>query len=211
VNDIASGNVGVEGSTLILGPMGFLVPIMAFVIGASFFGADQKSGVIEQLLLGGMPVMFVITAMLSAFLVVLLYGFATISGTADGAGDIFGSIVGAVIRSGLIGAVFFALGMAVTVITNNSIASIVGFLIYAFVIENLVLAFLGWAAPWMPMQNADAFVARYGVGSGSLFFDGQFDPGSFHHEWLAAGLIAAGWAALFSLIALVVFKRRDIA
>lgn len=224
VNDIASGDPSVAGSTLVLGPMGFLVPIMAFVIGASFFGADQKSGVIEQLLtweprrsrflgarlLGGMPVLFVITAVLSAFLVVLLLVFSTISGTTDGAGDIVGSVLGAIVRSGITGALFFALGMAITVITNNSIASIVGFLIYAFIIENLIVGFLRRVGNWMPMENADAFVSRYGVGGASLFGGGEFAQGGFHHGWLAAGLIMAAWAALLSAIAIALFSRRDI-
>ena len=60
VNDLAGFGDAVDGpaagveqpdsSTSILGPLGFLLPIMAFTLGASFFGADQKNGVIELLL-----------------------------------------------------------------------------------------------------------------------------------------------------------------
>ncbi len=231
VTDIASGyyngsDFG-DDSTLVLGPMGFLVPIMAFVIGASYFGADQKAGMIEQLLTweprrsrlllgrlaGGTAMMFVITALLSAFLVIMLYLMCAIDGTTDGAFDIWPKVLGAIVRSGLTGAIFFALGMAVTVITNNSIASIVGFLIYVFVIETALLSpLLPKVSRWLPMENADAFVSRNGVGGGGLFGGQSFNGllPDFHHGWIAAGLLLAVWAGTAFAAALVLFNRRDI-
>ena len=229
VNDIASGQFGGpdDESTLVLGPMGFLVPIMAFVIGASYFGADQKSGMIEQLLTweprrfrflsgrlaAGMPAMFVITALLSAFLVVLLFVLASVTGTTEGAFDIWAKVLGAIIRSGITGAIFFALGMGITVITNNSVGSIVGFLIYVFVIETALLSpLLPQVSRWLPMENADAFVSRNGVGAGGFFSGGSFDGSGpdFHHGWVAAGLLLAAFAALACTLAAVIFGRRDI-
>ncbi len=229
VNDIASGYTDNpdDNSTLVLGPMGFLVPIMAFVIGASFFGADQKAGVIEHLLtweprrsrlllgrlVGGAVALFAITALLSAFLVGLLYLLSSTTGTTDGATDIWLTVLGAIVRSGITGAIFFVLGMGVTVLTNNSVASIVGFLIYVFIIETALLApLLPKVSLWLPMQNADAFVARNGVGGATLFrsetINGlQLD---FHHGWVAAGLLLAAWAAVAFVIAIGVFSRRDI-
>lgn len=228
VDDIASGFYGVpeDKSTSVLGPMGFLIPIMAFVIGASYFGADQKAGMIEQLLtweprrtrllaaraLGGMLAVFVITLVLSAFLVVLLYIFSAMRGSTDGAFDIWATVLGALVRSGIVGALFFALGLAVTVILNNSVASIVGFLIYAFVIETVLLRqFLPKWSRWLPMENADAFVARNGVGDGGFFNGAGFgELPDFHHNWWQAGLAVASASGLMLLIAAVLFNRRDV-
>lgn len=225
--DIVSGRWGGANdvSTDVLGPMGLLVPIMAFVIGASFFGADQKSGMIEQLLTweprrmrlllgrlaGGMPAVFVITAILSTFLVVLLYIFSSISGTTDGASDVLPKILGAIVRSGITGAIFFALGMVVTVIANNSTGSIVGFLIYVFVIELALLQpLVPKVAVWLPIGNADAFVARTGVASDGLFTDGFGRAPEFHHGWFTAGLLLAAFTAIVSVAAIAIFTRRDI-
>lgn len=230
VDDIASGLFGVPGdnSTLVLGPMGFLVPIMGFVIGASFFGADQKAGMIEHILTweprrsrlllgrlaGGVVATFVITALLSAFLVLLLLVFSSIDGSTEGAFDIWPMVLGAIVRSGITGALFFALGLGATVLTNNSVASIVGFLIYVFVIETALLSnFLPKVSRWMPMENADAFVSRNGVGAGGFFSDAQIlnnQLPDFHHGWIAAGLLLAGWALATNVIAAVVFNRRDV-
>lgn len=227
VEDIASGHFGGpdDQSTLVLGPMGLLVPIMAFVIGASYFGADQKSGMIEQLLtweprrsrlllgrlIGGAASVFVITVLLSTFLVTGLYIFSSISGSTEGAFDIWQTVLGAIIRSGITGAIFFALGMAVTVITNNSVASIVGFLIYVFVIETALLQpLLPKVSRWLPIENADAFVSRNGVGAGGFFSINLDDGFEFHHGWLAAGFLLAGFAAIFFVAALALFNYRDI-
>lgn len=230
VEDFVSGFYGVPGdnSTLILGPMGLLVPIMAFVIGASFFGADQKAGMIEHLLtweprrgrlllgrlIGGTAAMMIITALLSAFLVLVLYVIAATTGTTDGAFDVWPTVLGAVLRSGLIGGLFFAIGMGLTVLTNNSIASIVGFLIFVFVIETALLRpLLPKVSRWMPMENADAFVARNGVGQGGLFgsaTDGSGDLPDFHHGWIAAGALVFAWAVAICFAAAVAFNRRDI-
>lgn len=230
VDDLASGIYGVPGdnSTQVLGPMGLLVPIMAFVIGASYFGADQKVGMIEHILtweprrsklllgrlIGGSAALFVITALLSAFLVVMLYIMCSVAGTTDGAFDIWPMVLGAVVRSGITGALFFALGMAITVLTNNSVASIVGFLIYVFVIETALLSNLvPKVSRWLPIENADAFVSRNGVGEGGFFngvdtIDGLLPD--FHHSWVSAGLLLAAWAGLAFIAAIAVFNRRDI-
>lgn len=46
VNDIAGG----LEATDMLGLIAFLIPVMAFVIGASSIGADLKTGMVEQIL-----------------------------------------------------------------------------------------------------------------------------------------------------------------
>lgn len=228
VDDVAGGRFSSgpedENTIGVLGPMGFLIPIMSFVIGASFFGADQKSGMIEQLLtweprrwrlivgrlIAGLVVLFVIATILSALLVVLIFGLSSITGTTDGTGDIVPAIIGAVVRSGAVGALFFAIGFSATVLVNNSIAAIVGFLIWAFVVENLFLGFVPSVGRFLPMNNAGAFVER-----GSVLRDSPFDfptgLSNISHGWVVAGLLVAGLAVLASGVAALLFGRRDIA
>lgn len=217
--------VGRTSGTSILGPMGFLIPIMAFVVGASYFGADEKAGMIEHLLTweprrgrlllarlgGGAATMFVISALLSAFLVGLLYLLTVLTdGDTSGIdGDVLQTIIGAIARSGAAGALFFILGVGLTVLTNSSVASIVGFLIYVFVIEvALIGPLLPKISAWLPVSNSDPFVS----GREYEVIPGPFDDGQpyIHHGYLSAGLLILVWASVFAAIAYVWFSRRDI-
>ena len=212
-----------ESSTGVLGPLGFLLPIMAFTLGASFYGADQKNGVIELLLtwqpkrlqflasrsIGGYVVTALIAMVLSAFFVAVFYGLAAAVGTTDGiTGQMWGWIGAGVVRSGIVAGLFFLLGLGLTVLLNNSIASIIAFMIYAFVVENLLQVFVGSIGPWLPMANADAFTS----GSNVVRFDALGDtPPELHHSYIMAGLIVLAYAVVALLVAFVVFDRRDIA
>jgi ABC-type transport system involved in multi-copper enzyme maturation permease subunit len=233
VGDLASfGGDGADGplagveqpehATSILGPLGFLLPIMAFTLGASFYGADQKAGVIELILtwepkralfltaraIGGTAVTALISIVLSAFFVAVLYGLAALTGTTDGVtGQMWGWIGLAVLRSGLAAGLFFLLGLGLTVLLNNSVASIIAFMIYAFVIENLLQAFVSWIGPWLPMANADSFTSGANVVRFDVFGD---DPSRVHHGYLAAGLIVLAYATASLITSYIVFNRRDI-
>lgn len=224
VNDIVAVQEGVPGSD-VLGPMGFLIPIMAFVIGASYFGADEKVGMIEHLLtweprrwrlllaraLGGAVALFVIATLLSAFLVVLLFVLsAATGGDTSGVGDVLGEVIGSVIRSGISGTLFFLIGLGMTVLINNSIASIVGFLIWVFIIE---LALIGALLPrwtqWLPVSNSVAFVP----GRDFEVFPGPFDDGfdiTTLHGSTEAGIRILVWGVVFIALGMAAFTRRDI-
>lgn len=224
VDDIAVINDGSMG-TDILGPMGLLIPIMAFVIGASYFGADEKVGMIEHLLtweprrwrlllarvVGGAVSLFVIATLLSAFLVVLLFILsAATGGDTSGLGDAIGEIIAAVIRSGITGALFFLIGLGVTVLTNNSLASIVGFLIWVFVIElALIMGLLPRVSAWLPVSNAFSFVP----GQDFEVFPGPFDD-AIGPEVLygptSAGIRILIWALVLIGLGAVVFNHRDV-
>ncbi len=225
VDDIVGVQEGVPGSD-ILGPMGFLIPIMAFVIGASYFGADEKVGMIEHLLtweprrwrlllarsLGGAVTIFVIATLLSAFLVVLLFVLSAITGgDTSGVGDVVGEIVGAVVRSGVSGTLFFLIGLGMTVLINNSIASIVGFLIWVFVIE---LALIGGLLPrwtqWLPVSNSVSFVPgrEFEIFGGP--FDDDFGESVILHGPTEAGIRILVWGVVFIALGMAAFTRRDI-
>lgn len=217
-----------ETGTDVLGPMGFLIPIMAFVVGASYFGADEKVGMIEHLLtweprrwrlllaraIGGAFSLFAISTLLSAFLVVLLFILsAATGGDTSGFGDVAGEVIGAIVRSGISGGLFFLIGLGMTVLINNSIASIVGFLIWVFVIE---LALVGGLLPrwtqWLPVSNSTAFVP----GRQFTFFPGPFEDSNGTFEPIVlygateAGIRILVWGVVFIALGAVAFTRRDI-
>ena len=221
VTDMASGTE----ATGLLGPVASLLPIMAFVIGASFIGADIKTGMVEQILtweprrvrfiLARMaaagPAVAVLAMALAAFLIVLLLGLAAATGTTDGTtGEFWSNVAVSVLRTGLAAALFTVFGLGITVLVNSSVGSIVGFIIYWFIIENfLVSAFLPRVAVYLPITNASSFASGADVQriDGSVFSD--FDLID-EHSYLTAGLILAAWTVATAVVATIAFIRRDI-
>lgn len=223
VEDVASG---VEATGL-LGPITLLLPIMAFVIGASYIGADIKTGMLEQVLtweprrlrLAGarvvalILVVAVIAMLLALFLIALLFALVVaIGGTTGGlTGEFWGNVAVIVGRTGLSTGLFAAFGFGVTLLISNSIGSIVGFVIYWFIGEGfLVPAFLPQLQPYLPVANADAFASGNDVEriDGSVF-SGDFEL-VFSHTYLVAGLILAAWVAVSLASSGALFARRDI-
>ncbi|MEZ5409408.1 MAG: hypothetical protein R2761_15375 [Acidimicrobiales bacterium] len=212
----------------LLGPVSGVLPVMAFVIGASYIGADAKTGMLEQILtweprrlrlLGARTAIGIVSAgllamVLAAFFTALMYGLAAVTGTVDGTtGELWLNVVGVVLRTGLAAGLFCAFGLGVTLLLNNSIGAIVGFLIYWFIIENgLVALFLPRVAVWLPVTNA----ASFGSGSpvqriaGNAFSAGGPDVVD-DHGYLLAGVVLLVWTVLALVAANVAFRRRDIA
>ncbi len=219
-DDLDTGDSG----TAILGPLGFLIPIMAFVIAASYYGADEKAGMIEHLLtweprrwrlllartIAGVSGIFVIATVLSSFFVAVLWVLSAVAGTTDGmTTDLWVDVGGAVVRSGLTGSLFFLIGLGFTVLINSSIGSIVGFLIYTFVVEVIIGSILPKLGAWLPMFNATVFTD----GSDMLLFPGPFDSEVepwVHHGYLTAGGILAAWGLVLLAGSFLRFQRRDV-
>lgn len=208
VNDIAGG----AEATSILGPVAQLLPVMAFVIGASFIGADVKTGMLEQILtweprrpriVGVRSVAAfintgIIAALLAVFFVGLLFALtiASSAGTTDGTtGELWANIGASVIRTGLACGLFAVIGVGITLLVWNSVGSIVGFLIYWFILESfLISTFLPKVAVWLPITNATSFASGADVEriEGSVF-SGDFEIVS-HHGYRTAGVVLAIWA-----------------
>lgn len=215
---------GIEATTL-LGPVTSLLPIMAYVIAASFIGADVKTGMVEQILTweprrirfilarmaaSGLAVS-ILAMVLAVLLIALLYGLAAVTGTTGGlTAEFWGNVGVTVLRTGLATALFGIFGLGVTVLVNNSVGSIVGFVIYWFIIENfLVAAFLPRVAVYLPIANASSFASGADVQriEGSVF--GEFELID-EHSYLTAGLILAAWTCLAAAAGVIAFRRRDI-
>ncbi len=223
VNDIAGG----PEATDILGLISFLIPVMAFVIGASSIGADLKTGMVEQILTweprrlrffaARSVACFVgvgLAAMVVAvFFVGLMFGLAAATGTTGGTtGDFWQAIAVSVLRTGLAAGLFAIFGLGVTLLVNSSVGAIVGFVIYFFIIENFLLgAFLPKVAAYLPITNTSAFAAGVDVErvEGSVFTEDVQTVVS--HGYVTAGVILAFWTCLAAVLAALVFRRRDIA
>lgn len=224
VNDIADG----PEATGMLGPLATLLPVMAFVIGASYVGADLKSGMIEQLLTWeprrhrlvaartiscfiGTAILAMILAVL---LTVLLYGLAAVTGTTEGANaEFWTNVATAIGRTGVSAGLFSLIGLGLTFAVNSSLGSIVGFLIYWFIVEGFLLsAFLPQVAVWLPVTNSSSFATGGDVERvvGSVFSE-QGPEIVSHHGYLAAGIVLAAWVALSLAVGALIFERRDVA
>ncbi len=140
VDDIAGG---VEALSL-LGPVTSLLPLMAFVIGASYIGADSKTGMLEQLLtweprrlrfvaarvLSLFAGVGILAMILSVFLVAMLYGLAAATGSTDGtSGEFWGNVAIIIVRTGVAAGLFSLFGMGITLLVDSSVGSIGGFVI----------------------------------------------------------------------------------
>ena len=223
VNDVAGGVSASE----ILGPVADLLPVMAFVIGASYVGADLKSGMVEQILtweprrnrfvfsraVAGLTTVAVIAMALAVFLIGLLYALTiAVDGSTRGiTGELWVNAAVAVGRTGLACGLFCVIGIAVTMVVNSSVGSITGFVIYWFIIESfLVSSFLPRVAAWLPVTNAAAFAKGRSVER----IDGSVFSESFEmiedHGYLLAGLVLLAYAVGTLLIAGWLFRRRDI-
>lgn len=226
VDDLAFDQMARQdpGASSILGPLGFLLPIMAYTLGASFYGADEKNGVIELLMtweprrlrllgaraIGGAAMTAALGILVAAVCVGGMYVLAAMTGTTAGmSGQMWWWVAATVLRTGLLCAAFFIFGMSLTVLLNSSVASIIAFVIYAFVLENVLTLFVGRIAPWLPMGNADAFSSGRSLRVFSLSnMDGSTPDG--HHSWLVAGIVVLMYAAVSFLAAALVFSRRDV-
>ena len=200
---------------------------MAFVIGASFIGADLKTGVVEQLLtweprrlrflaaryLSVAAGVAVLAILLSVLMVALLYGLAATTGTTEGTtSELWANVATIVLRTGLSAGLFATFGLAVTVLVNSSMGSIVGFVIYWFIIESfLISAFLPKVAVYLPITNASSFASGRDVEriEGSVFSADGPELVS-HHGYVTAGVILTAWVLVGLVASAGVFDRRDV-
>lgn len=223
VNDIAGG-IEADG---ILEIIGFLVPVMAFVIGASSIGADLKTGMVEQILtweprrmrfllarcVAGFVGVAIAAIILAVAFVLMMFALAALTGTTDGTtSEFWGNVIVAILRTGLAAGLFAIFGIGVSLLVNSSVGAIVGFMIYFFIVENFLLsAFLPKVAAYLPITNTSAFASGRDVEriEGSAF-DVDVEL-VVSHGYVTAGIILAGWSLLAAVLAAVVFQRRDVA
>jgi ABC-2 type transport system permease protein len=107
-------------------------------------------------------------------------------------------IVGGIIATAL----YAALGVGVGAIVRNQVGAVVGTLVYLFVLENLLQIIKGLRDP----------LAKYGFGGVGQGLTGTGDATTDHPPLgqVPAGLVLAGYCAIFLLVGITMMKRRDI-
>jgi ABC-2 type transport system permease protein len=113
----------------------------------------------------------------------------------DTSGDVLSLIIGATIATGL----FAALGVGIGAIMRNQVGAIIGSLVYLFVLENLLQI----------IPHVDDVLAKYGIGGVSNGLSGIDDSSDLLSQ-LPAGLVFAGYCAIFIVIGIELMRRRDI-
>jgi ABC-2 type transport system permease protein len=112
--------------------------------------------------------------------------------------DVTKMVVGGIVAAGL----YAALGVGVGALVRNQVGAIVGSLVYLFVLENLLTIA-------KPLRDP---VAKYGFGGVGNGLTGTGDPTAEHPplDQVPAGLLLAGYCAIFLVIGIALMKKRDI-
>ncbi|GAB2675800.1 ABC transporter permease subunit [Kribbella swartbergensis] len=208
----------------------YLLVFAAFLIGASFVGAEFSTGAIGNWLtfeprrlrvygskvlaaaIGLAPVAAVVLAivLLGTYLIV-----AQLGDTSGTTGKVWADLTGMGGRAVLLIALGASLGGVVGLLLRHTAAALGVAMGYLVLIEGVFAGFLNQAQPWLVKLNFDAFVRHdttYYVNQCSTGSDGMylcnsiektlsFEHGAWYLGILAAVLIMAGGA---------VFYRRDV-
>ena len=99
-------------------------------------------------------------------------------------------------------ALYAALGVGVGALVRNQVGAIVGTLVYLFVLENLLQIIKALRDP----------LAKYGFGGVGPGLTGTGDAAADHPPLgqVSAGLVLAGYCAIFLIAGIAMMKRRDI-
>jgi len=211
-------------------PLSGLIPgvsiaflLISVVLGASFMGAEYRSGTVENLLLweprrsrvlltkyvAGFLSSATATALALSFLTGLLLLLARVHGTYEGVdGRFWIDLVLVLFRASIAGGLMFVMAMGIATIFKHTTAA-VGAILGWFVVSNVLVE---WLLRFMRQHelviNAAAFV---GEGEPFRYVEGMWGQQVvYHHGYLAAGVYVLIWAAVPAIIALVLFNRRDL-
>ncbi len=221
--------LGFDGTVALYDPIAGLLPVMGFVIGASYIGADMKTGMLEQILtweprrlnviaarlVGALSTLAVVGAAVALAFLAMIFMLGATAGTTEGTtAGLMRTLVFSGCRLGLATGIFAMIGVAMTTLLKSSVGSIVGFLVYAFIGESLLAVFLPVVGVWLPVNNAAAF----GSGANVTRIDGDVfssqGPDGFdeivHHGYLAAGLVTVAFMVVAVVLGVAAFARRDI-
>jgi ABC-type transport system involved in multi-copper enzyme maturation permease subunit len=187
--------------------------IAAWLLGASFIGADWHAGTVTTLLtweprrgrvvlaklVACVTAVFVLVMALQAWLGGALALAASLRGTVEGVdGAWIRETVGIALRVAALCCVSAAVGFAIASVARNSAAALgVGFG-YTVIVENLVRGLRPQWERWLMGDNA------------AVFITGRSADLSFERTVMQAGLILGAYAAALLVIAAAVFRARDV-
>jgi hypothetical protein len=183
------------------------------LLGASFIGADWHAGTVATLLtweprrlrvilakvIACVAGTFALVIVLEAILGGTLALVAALRGTTVGVDGawVMGTI-GVAFRVAALSCIGAAIGFAIASVARNTAAALgVGFG-YTVIVENLVRGLRPQWERWLVGDNAVVFIT------------GHSGDASFERSILQAGLIVAAYAAGLLIVAVAVFRARDV-
>jgi ABC-2 type transport system permease protein len=196
--------------------MGTTVPlaVMAWLLGASFIGAEWQKGTMATTLLweprrirlvaakviACCATIFVVFVTLQIVLALALTPAGLLRGTTEGiGGEWLRSTAGVLARGGIVAVVAAMIGFSIAGLGRNTAAALgVGFL-YMTVIEGLVRGLRPNWVPWLLADNAAVFITN----------DPLIMP-ALERSTIEAGLLIAGYAAALTVVGALVFRWRDV-
>ncbi len=196
---------------------------IAALLGASFIGAEYKSGTIETTLLweprrirvlgsklGAVGLSaFVIHISLLGFLILTMLPAAMWRGSTSGVDSEFWfGVVGVIVRGGLAAAAVAAIALSVSVVTRNTVGGVALLLGYTAVSPMISMALLRSTRPFDLTENMAAFANGGEVGR--FISEGYGRQSVYSHGVNGAAIRVAVYVVIAITIALVVFRRRDI-
>jgi len=199
--------------TSILGGMSPILVLGGWLLGASSIGAEWHAGTMTTLMIWEPRRLRVIVVKLIAcvsLVVVLAIAIqlmlgggltlvALMRGTTEGAGSAWGrNTIGVAVRVAALTGMGAALGFAIASVARNTAAALGGRLVYTEIGENLIRGLRpGWAG-WLMGDNAVVFIT------------GHSPDLSFDRTVIQAGLLIAGYVALALILAVAIFRTRDV-
>lgn len=201
----------------ILRPVGALLIIAGFVVGASAVGADWHAGFMPTLLtwegrrsrvfaaklLAVAGTAFLAVALWELLLTAVLAAFATARDTTDLTDAAWVRSTGGLgLRIAAMAAAAAAFGFALALIGRGTAAALGGGLSYVLVLETVLGSNFKPLRPWLALDNAVVFVK------------GEFEGGPAGdvpgRTVTAAALILVAYLAALLAVSLQVFRRRDV-
>jgi ABC-2 type transport system permease protein len=208
----------------------YLLAFVAFVIGASFVGAEFSSGAIGNWLtfeprrlrvygskliaaaLGMVPLAVVVLAVLTAGTWLIVRHYGTVDSTT---GKVWGDLAGTAGRSVALTAGAGALGGVAALLLRHTAAAIGVAMGYLVLVEGVFGGFLMKFQPWLVKANFDAWIAHgtsYYVEVCQTMSEGGYNCNrvektlSFEHGAWYLGILAVVLVAVGALV----FNRRDV-
>ncbi|MBA3430190.1 MAG: ABC transporter permease subunit [Actinobacteria bacterium] len=198
----------------ILSSLGFPLMMLGWLLGASFMGAEWNNRTVTTTLTWeprrarvlcakAVALILIAFAWIVALQIVLagaLYPAGAFEGTMAGVDANWWTDTGQIaLRAGGLASLAALLGLSLGTIGRNTAAALgVGF-IYLSVIEGLIRGYKPAWTDWLVGDNA------------ALVLVGRIEVNHLGHSEAAAGLLLVGYSAAIFGIALVFFRRRDVA
>jgi ABC-2 type transport system permease protein len=196
--------------------LSFLLVILAIAMGASFVGAEWGAGTMTTVLtweprrnrvytmkvVAAAIFVSIATFLVLTLLVLAITPIASWRGTLEGVDpEWLQDLVLLGLRSALMCALMATIGMALAMMARVTVAAVIVAFIYFAVVENVLRAYRPNWTRWLPGDNMAVFV----IGEGDVSLEGGFELSSTR-----AIITIFGYAVIFFIAALMLFRSRDV-